>query len=220
MRIEPPAWESVRELYVRDQGADGGWSYAPGTALDAGPTLTMTVAGLCGLHIAVQGATLAVVDLRGRVIACEHHAHETGGAAAVLAGVARRIPGFLAQHAAGRRPLGLGIATGGWGADWPDAWGWFDEIANGNAIASAGNTNISELDDPVVNGNLAKMQSPGLSQAQKNSVAQAIDMQVMKDAAILPAVYAKALLYRSPSLTNVMVQPYYGMYNYGYLGMK
>ena len=123
------------------------------------------------------------------------------------------VPNYLHSH-------GIGIATGGWGADWPDAWGWFDQIANGNAIASAGNTNISELNDPVVNSNLAKMQAPGLSQAQKNSIAQTIDMQVMKDAAILPAVYAKALLYRSPSLTNVMVQPYYGMYNYGYLGMK
>ena len=69
---------------------------------------------VCGLHIAVQGTTLAVVDLRGRVIACEHHAHETGRAAAVLPHVAARIPRFLAEHAAGRRPLGLGIATGGW----------------------------------------------------------------------------------------------------------
>jgi len=42
----------------------------------------------------------------------------------------------------------------------------------------------------------------------------------MKDAAIVPVVYAKALLYRSPALTNVMVQPYYGMYNYGTLGSK
>ena len=42
----------------------------------------------------------------------------------------------------------------------------------------------------------------------------------MKDAAILPAVYARALLYRSRSLTNVYVQPFYGMYDYGVLGTK
>jgi peptide/nickel transport system substrate-binding protein len=123
------------------------------------------------------------------------------------------VPAYNHSH-------GIGIATGGWGADWPDAWGWFDEIVNGNAIASAGNTNIGELNDPVVNGDLAKMQSPGLSQTEKNTIANAIDMQVMKDAVMLPAVYAKALLYRSPSLTNVSVQPYYGMYNFGTLGMK
>jgi peptide/nickel transport system substrate-binding protein len=123
------------------------------------------------------------------------------------------VPAYMHSH-------GIGIATGGWGADWPDAWGWFDEIVNGNAIASAGNTNIGELNDPVVNGDLAKMQSPGLSQTEKNTIANAIDMQVMKDAVMLPAVYSKALLYRSPSLTNVSVQPYYGMYNFGTLGMK
>jgi peptide/nickel transport system substrate-binding protein len=123
------------------------------------------------------------------------------------------VPAYMHSH-------GIGIATGGWGADWPDAWGWFDQIVNGNAIASAGNTNISELNDPVVNGDLAKMQSPGISQTEKNTIANAIDMQVMKDAVMLPAVYSKALLYRSPSLTNVSVQPYYGMYNYGTLGVK
>ncbi len=123
------------------------------------------------------------------------------------------VPAYVHSH-------DLGISTGGWGADWPDAWGWFDEIANGNAIASAGNTNISELNDPVVNNDLAKMQANGVTPTEKNTIANAIDMQIMKDAVFLPAVYSKALLYRSPNLTNISVQPYYGMYNYGTLGMK
>jgi peptide/nickel transport system substrate-binding protein len=123
------------------------------------------------------------------------------------------VPTYMKTH-------GIGLATGGWGADWPDAWGWFDQIMNGNAIAAAGNTNISMLNDPVVNNALAKMQAPGQTQAQLNAIAQQIDMEVMKQAAIVPVVYAKALLYRSPALTNVMVQPYYGMYNYGTLGSK
>jgi peptide/nickel transport system substrate-binding protein len=54
----------------------------------------------------------------------------------------------------------------------------------------------------------------------RNSYTSKIDMQVMKDAAILPGVYAKSLIYRSPQLTNVFVQPYYGMYNYSTLGLK
>lgn len=69
---------------------------------------------VCGLHIAVRRATLAAVDLRGRVIACEHHPHRGDQASQVLGHVAGRIPGFLAEHAPGRRPLGLGIASGGW----------------------------------------------------------------------------------------------------------
>jgi hypothetical protein len=33
-------------------------------------------------------------------------------------------------------------------------------------------------------------------------------------------VYAKSLLYRSPAVTNVYVQGYYGMYNYAVLGVS
>ena len=42
----------------------------------------------------------------------------------------------------------------------------------------------------------------------------------MKDAAILPMVYQKVLLYRPSNLTNVYVQAYYGMYNYAVLGVS
>lgn len=122
------------------------------------------------------------------------------------------VPTYVHSH-------DLGILSGGWGADWPDAWGWFDEISNGNAIAPSGNTNIEELNDPLVNGWLSDMQS-ATSQAQKDSYANKIDMEVMKDAVILPETYSKALLWRSPDLTNVQVQSYYGMYNYGILGTK
>jgi len=52
----------------------------------------------------------------------------------------------------------------------------------------------------------------------RNAYANKIDLQVMKDAVILPAVYSKALLYRSPGLTNIYVSPYFGMYNYAVLG--
>lgn len=123
------------------------------------------------------------------------------------------VPAYMDSH-------DIGLATGGWGADWPDAWGWSDELFNGNAIASAGNTNIAQLNDPVVNKDLATFQLPTTTPAQKLTLANDIDMQVMKDAVMLPAVYAKALLYRSPDLTNVMVQDYYGMYDYGILGVK
>jgi peptide/nickel transport system substrate-binding protein len=114
----------------------------------------------------------------------------------------------------------LGLATGGWGPDFPTVFGWGDEIENGNAIQAAGNSNISELSDPVVNADFTKLESPGLTQAQRNALAYQIDLQVMKDAAFMPEVYSKSLLYRSPQLTNVYVQGYYGMYNYAVLGLK
>ena len=114
----------------------------------------------------------------------------------------------------------LGLAEGGWGADFPTAFGWGDEIENGNAIVAAGNSNIGELNDPKVNADFAKIESPGLTQAQRNAIAHQIDLEAMKDAVFLPEVYGKSLLYRSPQLTNVYVQGYFGMYNYAVLGLK
>ncbi|MGD0373337.1 MAG: ABC transporter substrate-binding protein [Streptosporangiaceae bacterium] len=114
----------------------------------------------------------------------------------------------------------LGIDFGGWGADWPDGYGFLDEISNGNAIVtSGGNTNIEELNDPVANADFAKAANE-LNPAQRNAIWTQIDHQIMSDAGILPAVYQKVLLYRNPNLTNVYVDPYFGMYNYAVLGVK
>ncbi len=122
------------------------------------------------------------------------------------------VPKYMDSH-------NIGIAFGGWAPDWPDGYGFFDFITAGDTISPAGNTNIEQLNDPVVNSDLNKMAST-TNATQRNSYTAQIDMQVMKDAAILPEVYAKSLLYRSPNLTNVYVQPYYGMYNYAVLGLK
>jgi peptide/nickel transport system substrate-binding protein len=122
------------------------------------------------------------------------------------------VPKYMDSH-------NIGVAFGGWAPDWPDGYGFFDFITAGDTISPAGNTNIEQLNDPVVNSDLNKMAST-TNAATRNSYTAKIDMQVMKDAAILPEVYAKSLLYRSPNLTNVYVQPYYGMYNYAVLGLK
>jgi peptide/nickel transport system substrate-binding protein len=119
-------------------------------------------------------------------------------------------PNFVHQH-------DLGLDVGGWAADWPDGYGFLDEISNGNTIVPAGNTNIEELNDPVVN-NLFSEATKATSTAQETAIWPQIDKQIMKDAAILPEVYAKALLYRNPAVANVYVQSYYGMYNYAVLG--
>jgi peptide/nickel transport system substrate-binding protein len=122
------------------------------------------------------------------------------------------VPNYMHNH-------NIGIAMGGWAPDWPDGYGFFDFITAGDTISPAGNTNIEELNDPVVNNLLKKMAGTN-DAATRNSYTAQIDMQVMKDAAILPEVYAKSLLYRGSQLTNVYVQPYYGMYNYAVLGLK
>jgi hypothetical protein len=83
----------------------------------------------------------------------------------------------------------------GWAPDWPDGFGQFYYIVDGAAISPAGNTNLSELNDPVVNNLLTKFGNTP-DNAARNALTSQIDMQVMKDAAILPGITAKNLLYR------------------------
>ena len=130
-----------------------------------------------------------------------------GYTAANYFGTFAGVPNYVHSH-------DLGLLAGGWGPDWPDAYGWGWALFDGKAIVPAGNANIAEENDPNVN-TLFKQLEASSSQATRNSISAQIDMQVMKDAVMLPAVYSKALLYRSPALTNVSVNSYYGMYNYG-----
>ena len=98
------------------------------------------------------------------------------------------MPNYVHSH-------DLGMAAGGWGPDWPDAYGWGWALFDGGSIVPAGNTNIAELNDPAVN-NLFTQLEEATSDSAQNTIAGQIDKQVMADAAILPMVYAKALLYR------------------------
>ena len=113
----------------------------------------------------------------------------------------------------------LGLDIGGWAPDWPDGYGFLYYITAGPAISPAGNTNISELNDPKVNS-LFDQAVKTTDLAARNAIWSQIDHQVMSDAVILPGVYAKSLLYRNPNVTNVFLQRYYAMYNYSMLGLK
>jgi peptide/nickel transport system substrate-binding protein len=112
---------------------------------------------------------------------------------------------------------GIGIAAGVWQGDWPNGYGFLDSLSAGNAISPTDNTNISELNDSVIN-NLF-VQSTSVTGAARTAIWSQIDEQILKDAAILPGIYQKTVLYRPPNLTNVYVQAYYGMYNYAVLGL-
>jgi peptide/nickel transport system substrate-binding protein len=113
---------------------------------------------------------------------------------------------------------GIGIAAGVWQGDWPNGYGFLDSLSAGNAISPVDNTNISELNDSVIN-NLF-MQSSSVTGAARTAIWSQVDEQILKDAAILPGIYQKTVLYRPPNLTNVYVQAYYGMYNYAVLGVS
>jgi peptide/nickel transport system substrate-binding protein len=97
------------------------------------------------------------------------------------------------------RNQGLGIALAGWGADFPDPVGFWQSIANGNAIVPTGNTNYPSLNDPTVNQILDNGPKGQSSTADWKN----LDNQVMKNAVYMPIYWGKNLYYRNPAMTNV-----------------
>lgn len=103
--------------------------------------------------------------------------------------------------------------------DWPDGYSLLNLIANGASIQPTGNFNLSQLDDPTIN-NMIKSASENLSASARTAEWSKIDQLIMGQAAIVPILYTKALLYRPPNVTNVFVTNYLGMYNYDTLGVS
>ncbi|MFD5267409.1 ROK family protein [Streptomyces sp. NPDC058335] len=66
-----------------------------------------------GVHVAVPYTTVALLDLRGRVLARRELKHRGTGPAGVLARAAEGLAALCAEGS-GRRPLGVGVAVGGW----------------------------------------------------------------------------------------------------------
>jgi peptide/nickel transport system substrate-binding protein len=122
------------------------------------------------------------------------------------------VPNYVHQH-------DLGLAAGGWAPDWPDGYGFLYYLTAGPAISAAGNTNVEEQNDPAVNNLFTKAMATS-DPAARNEIWSQIDRLTMQNAAILPGVYAKSLLYRNPDLTNVYVNRYYAMYDYANLGLR
>lgn len=69
---------------------------------------------VAGAHIAVAHSTLALMDLRGRIVAEERRPHRGTDPQRVLGELADRLPGLVAAYAQGRAVLGFGVATGQW----------------------------------------------------------------------------------------------------------
>jgi len=114
----------------------------------------------------------------------------------------------------------LGIVMGEWRAAWPDGYAFLDELSDGDAIAyGGGNANIAEIDDPVINSLFTRAIRNARGVASAATWPQ-IDNRIMDLAAILPIADQRALLYRSPQLTNVYADECYGMYNYAVLGVR
>ncbi len=66
-----------------------------------------------GVHVAVPYTTVALLDLRGRVLAERQLGHDSADPALVLARAADALAALL-DGLPGHRPLGVGFAAGGW----------------------------------------------------------------------------------------------------------
>lgn len=91
------------------------------------------------------------------------------------------------------------------------------KILDGDAIQDAGNSNISELDDEQINEWFDEVVSVDDAD-ERASIYTQIDQRAMEQAAILPAVFERTVLYRPANLTNVYYHAGYSMYDYMALG--
>ncbi|MGI5243873.1 ABC transporter substrate-binding protein [Dactylosporangium sp. CA-139066] len=113
---------------------------------------------------------------------------------------------------------GYGLMMAGWGADFPTGYGFLALLVDGRLILPSGNTNYSEFNNADVNSLIDKAVAETDPQRSADDWAQ-INKIVMDEAVMVPFVYDKALNYRNPRLTNVFVTDYYGMYDFGSLGV-
>lgn len=119
-------------------------------------------------------------------------------------------PAYLAEN-------GIGIIMFGWGADFPDGYGFLQQIVDGRAIKERGNQNMGELDDPEIN-DLLDRGANCTDQAERAAIWHKIDRLTMEHAVIVPYLYPRSLLYRDPHATNVYVTGSFGMYDYVGMG--
>jgi peptide/nickel transport system substrate-binding protein len=110
----------------------------------------------------------------------------------------------------------LGIMVYGWGADWPDGFGFLSQIVDSRTIRASGNTNLG-IKIPAVDAAIDKALATTDATA-RNAIWGNIDQMVMENAAVLPGVWSKGLLFRPGNLTNVFVNDGFSMYDYTALG--
>jgi peptide/nickel transport system substrate-binding protein len=114
----------------------------------------------------------------------------------------------------------LGIIIYGWGADWPDGFGFLQQIVDSRVIRpQGGNTNLG-VKIPEVDQLIDQALASTDADARNKFWAQ-IDKRVMEEAVALPGIWAKVLLYRPANLTNVYVNDGLGgYYDYAWMGVK
>ena len=114
---------------------------------------------------------------------------------------------ILAKH--------IGMALAGWGADFPTVVGFYQAIANGNAIVDPGNSNYPSLNDPIVN----KIINDAPKGTETDSDYANLNHQILADTVYLPIYFGNTLMYRNPRLTNVTCDNALAFGNYDFVNV-
>ena len=109
----------------------------------------------------------------------------------------------------------IGIGYAGWGADFPTGVGFYQAIANGNAIVDPGNSNYPSLNNPTVNSVLDKAPAGKATAADWTS----LNKTVMDSAVYMPIYWGNTLMYRNPRMTNVTCNNAQAFGNYDFVNV-
>lgn len=112
----------------------------------------------------------------------------------------------------------LGLAVNGWGADYPDTYGFLQAIVDSRDIRAAGNYNLS-VKIPEVDKMIDQIKAEPDADKRAEMWAQ-VDQRVMEEAVVMPNVYGKALYLRGKGLTNVFISDSQAMYDYVGMGVQ
>ncbi|WP_405085596.1 ABC transporter substrate-binding protein [Microbispora sp. NBC_01389] len=113
----------------------------------------------------------------------------------------------------------IGLAMNGWQSDWPDGFGFLQQIVDSRVIRETGGSSNISVRDPEVD-KLVDQAMLETDTDARNAIWTQIDKKVMEDSFVLPNVWTKTLLVRSKNATNIFVNEAYGMYDYLGMGVK
>ncbi|GAA2775012.1 ABC transporter substrate-binding protein [Streptomyces showdoensis] len=121
------------------------------------------------------------------------------------------VPAYVREH-------GIGIVMFGWAADFPDGYGFLQQIADSRAIKETGNQNLGELASARIDG-LLDRGAATRDERERARIWADVDRAALDEAVMCPYMYVKSVLFRGARTANVLMSPAYGMYDYAVLSV-
>jgi peptide/nickel transport system substrate-binding protein len=118
-----------------------------------------------------------------------------------------------------RNSNNLGLMVNGWAADWPDGFGFLQQITDSRVIRETGGSSNLSVMIPEVD-QLLDQAIAETDKAKREALWAQIDKRVMEEAVILPGVWAKQVTLRGVGVTNVFVNDAFGQYDYTTMGLQ